>query len=112
MCSPYPPRSTLNLEHRVSEVQPYGAERHVGHRVFGEVAADALAAEIPGRLGLDREAPPAHDQPSAAARSARWSSPAAGPRSTGRPSSSITGMTSRTDDDVNASSAAAKRASG
>ena len=42
----------------------------------------------------------------AACLSAAWSSSAAGPREIGAPSSSSTGITSRTDDDVKASSAA------
>ena len=42
----------------------------------------------------------------AARLSAAWSSSAAGPRAIGAPSSSVTGITSRTDEDVKASSAA------
>src|SRR5581483_2641552 len=44
--------------------------------------------------------------PCASARSACWSAAEAGPSAIGRPSTSATGSTSRTEDDVNASSAA------
>ena len=49
---------------------------------------------------------------SAARLSAAWSSSAAGPRAIGASSSSTTGITSRTDEEVNASSAPASSPSG
>ncbi len=75
---------------------------------------DLVIGSLPevGSLGAGVDA---RAHASAARRSAAWSRVAAGPgrpSPTAFPSSSITGMTSRTEDDVNASSAAASASTG
>ena len=98
----------------VVEPRPVPAENVALLVVDRPDADDLLVGPLPevGALGCSVELR-AHAP--AARRSAAWSSPAAGPGAPapiGAPSSSITGMTSRTDEDVKASSAAASWSTG